>query len=154
MFSKVFFVLAAASSAFATVSVSRYVLCVPTTQILKLFLPIKIIQPIATTVFNGGQQATIQWQESGSAPSLAQFGPAKVSIYTGNSQQQVCTMQNLAAYWYRGIDATLLLYRPACSLLMPTLMFLPTHRCLSVLTPLSDPTQTNSATLSLSLQLQ
>jgi hypothetical protein len=67
MFSQLFFILAAASSVFASVS---------------------LVQPIATTVFNGGQQATVQWQESGSAPSLAQFGPAKISIYTGNSQQQ------------------------------------------------------------------
>jgi hypothetical protein len=67
MFHKILFVLAAASSALASVS---------------------IVQPTATTVFNGGQQATIQWQESGSAPTLAQFGPSKISIYTGNSQQQ------------------------------------------------------------------
>jgi hypothetical protein len=67
MFSQILFALALASSVFASVS---------------------IVQPVATSVLNGGQQATIQWQESGTAPSLAQFGPSKVSIYTGNSQQQ------------------------------------------------------------------
>jgi len=44
--------------------------------------------PVASTTFTGGQQATINWQDDGAAPSLASFGPAKVSIYVGNAQQQ------------------------------------------------------------------
>ncbi|KAG6848599.1 hypothetical protein H0H93_015583 [Arthromyces matolae] len=47
-----------------------------------------ITSPTASTTFTGGQQATINWQDDGTAPSLAQFGPAKVSIYVGNAQQQ------------------------------------------------------------------
>jgi hypothetical protein len=47
-----------------------------------------ITSPVASTTFNGGQQATISWQDSGSAPSLKDFGASKVSVYVGNAQQQ------------------------------------------------------------------
>ncbi|KAG6889945.1 hypothetical protein C0995_013472 [Termitomyces sp. Mi166 len=47
-----------------------------------------ITSPTASTTFVGGQQATISWQDDGMAPSLKDFGPAKVSIYAGNAQQQ------------------------------------------------------------------
>jgi hypothetical protein len=67
MFSKVLVVLAVASAAFATVFVTA---------------------PIASTSYAAGKSAVVQWQESGSAPSLADFGPSMISIYVGNAQQQ------------------------------------------------------------------
>jgi len=47
-----------------------------------------ITSPVASTTFVGGQQATVSWQDDGSAPTLQSFGPAMVSIYAGNAQQQ------------------------------------------------------------------
>jgi len=47
-----------------------------------------ITDPIASTSWQAGTQQTITWQDDGVAPSLAQFGPAKISIYVGNAQQQ------------------------------------------------------------------
>jgi len=67
MFPKVLLVLSLASAAFATVFVTA---------------------PVASSVYSGGQSAVVSWQESGSAPLLQQFGLAKISIYTGNAQQQ------------------------------------------------------------------
>jgi len=67
MFSKVLLILCLTSVAFATIYVTA---------------------PVASTVGSGGQPASITWQDSGSAPSLQQFGPAEISIYAGNAQQQ------------------------------------------------------------------
>lgn len=67
MFTKSFIVLALAAQAFATVFITS---------------------PVASTTFSGGKQATISWQDDGASPSLKDFGPAKVSIYVGNAQQQ------------------------------------------------------------------
>ncbi|KAH9474772.1 hypothetical protein JR316_0013237 [Psilocybe cubensis] len=67
MFSKVFVALTLASTAFATVFVTA---------------------PVASSTFSAGKENTIRWQESGEAPTLAEFGPARISIYAGNSQQQ------------------------------------------------------------------
>jgi len=67
MFSKALLILSVVSVAFATVYVTA---------------------PVAATVYSGGQPATISWQDSGSPPTLAQFGNAKISIYAGNAQQQ------------------------------------------------------------------
>jgi len=67
MFSQALVVFAFASAAFATVFVTA---------------------PVASTSYAAGQQAVVQWQDSGSAPSLSDFGPAKISIYAGNAQQQ------------------------------------------------------------------
>ena len=50
---------------------------------------IQITQPVSSTTWTGGQQSTVSWQDDGQQPSLAQFGLAMVSIYAGNSQQQV-----------------------------------------------------------------
>jgi len=47
-----------------------------------------ITSPVASSTFTGNKQATISWQDDGSQPSLKSFGPAKVSIYAGNAQQQ------------------------------------------------------------------
>ncbi|KAJ7507341.1 hypothetical protein B0H11DRAFT_1971304 [Mycena galericulata] len=44
--------------------------------------------PTAAIGFTGGQTANITWVDDGSVPSLQDFGLAKASIYTGNSQQQ------------------------------------------------------------------
>jgi len=67
MFSTTFVVFALFSSAFANVFVTS---------------------PVASTTFHGGQVATITWQDDGNAPTLQAFGPAAVSIYAGNAQQQ------------------------------------------------------------------
>ncbi|KAG6380316.1 hypothetical protein JVT61DRAFT_8425 [Boletus reticuloceps] len=47
-----------------------------------------ITTPVVSTTFNAGQQATVSWQDSGSAPSLTQFGNASFAIYVGNAIQQ------------------------------------------------------------------
>ncbi|KAF8634375.1 hypothetical protein AX15_000945 [Amanita polypyramis BW_CC] len=56
----------------------------------------QITSPASSTTFTAGQQATIKWQDDGAPPSLAQFGPAKVSIYTGDSAHQT-PLQLIAA---------------------------------------------------------
>lgn len=67
MFTKSFIMLAFAAQAFATVFITS---------------------PTASSTFSGGKQATVSWQDDGNSPSLKDFGPAKVSIYVGNAQQQ------------------------------------------------------------------
>jgi hypothetical protein len=67
MFSSACVVLALAASAFGTVFITS---------------------PTASTTFTGGQQAEVSWIDDGTAPSLQSFGPASVSIYAGNAQQQ------------------------------------------------------------------
>ncbi|THV05735.1 hypothetical protein K435DRAFT_744669 [Dendrothele bispora CBS 962.96] len=52
------------------------------------FATVFITSPTQSIGFTGGQQATISWQDDGKSPSLADFGDAKVSIYTGNANQQ------------------------------------------------------------------
>jgi hypothetical protein len=47
-----------------------------------------ITSPTASSTFNGGQQAQIQWQDDGKAPTLKDMGNCKVSIYVGNALQQ------------------------------------------------------------------
>ncbi|TFK75721.1 hypothetical protein BDN72DRAFT_737614, partial [Pluteus cervinus] len=44
--------------------------------------------PVASTSWTAGTPQTISWQDDGSAPSLKDFGVAKISIYAGNAQQQ------------------------------------------------------------------
>jgi hypothetical protein len=68
MFSKALVILSLISVAFATVYVTN---------------------PVATTVDSGGQTATVAWQDDGNSPSLASFGSTKISIYTGNANEQV-----------------------------------------------------------------
>jgi hypothetical protein len=75
MFSKVLVTLALASSVFATVFLTA---------------------PVASTTYSGGKPAVVTWQDSGSAPTLKDFGPAKISIYVGNAQQQT-SLQTLNA---------------------------------------------------------
>jgi hypothetical protein len=67
MLSSAFVALALSASAFANVFVTN---------------------PTASTTFNGGKSATVSWQDDGKQPTLQAFGPAIVSIYAGNSQQQ------------------------------------------------------------------
>jgi len=67
MFSRILVTLAIASSTFATVFVTA---------------------PVASTTYSGGKPAVVTWQDSGSAPTLQDFGPSKISIYVGNAQQQ------------------------------------------------------------------
>ncbi|KAF8062236.1 hypothetical protein FPV67DRAFT_1671441 [Lyophyllum atratum] len=52
------------------------------------FATVYTTSPTASSVFTGGQQATVSWQDDGKAPTLKDFGPSKVSIYAGNAQQQ------------------------------------------------------------------
>lgn len=47
-----------------------------------------ITSPTSSTTWTGGQQATVNWQDDGSSPSLASFGTAMFSIYVGNANQQ------------------------------------------------------------------
>jgi len=67
MLSSTFVVLALSASAFANVFITN---------------------PTSSTTFNGGKSATVSWQDDGKQPTLQAFGPAIVSIYAGNSQQQ------------------------------------------------------------------
>jgi len=67
MFSKALLVLSLLSVAFATVYVTN---------------------PVASTTDTGGRIAEVTWQDDGNPPTLAQFGPAMISIYAGNAQQQ------------------------------------------------------------------
>ncbi|KAK7460861.1 hypothetical protein VKT23_008792 [Stygiomarasmius scandens] len=60
------------------------------------FATVFITSPTESIGFTGGQSATVSWQESGTSPSLADFGEAKVSIYTGNANQQTL-LQEIAA---------------------------------------------------------
>jgi hypothetical protein len=52
--------------------------------------------PVASTTFHGGQPATVSWQDDGTAPTLKDFGPAMISIYVGNAQQQT-RLQTISA---------------------------------------------------------
>jgi len=47
-----------------------------------------ITSPTGSSVFTGGQQALVKWQDDGASPSLAQFGAASIAIYVGNAIQQ------------------------------------------------------------------
>jgi hypothetical protein len=67
MASKLFFILTLCASALANVYTTS---------------------PTASSTFTGGKEATISWQDDSKAPSLKDFGAAKVSIYVGNAQQQ------------------------------------------------------------------
>jgi len=67
MFSSTFVVLALSASAFANVFVTA---------------------PVSSTTFAAGQPCTVSWQDDGQQPTLQAFGPAIVSVYAGNSQQQ------------------------------------------------------------------
>jgi hypothetical protein len=54
------------------------------------FATIFTTSPVATTSWAAGQEHSIQWIEdpNNPTPSLKDFGPTKISIYVGNSQQQ------------------------------------------------------------------
>jgi len=52
------------------------------------FATVYLTSPTASSTFHGGQAATVSWQDDGQAPSLQDFGNAKVSVYVGNAQQQ------------------------------------------------------------------
>lgn len=52
----------------------------------------KITSPVASTSMPAGQQATITWQDDGTSPSLASFGPASIGLFAGSQQQQVCSL--------------------------------------------------------------
>jgi hypothetical protein len=67
----------------------------PYLTILSMILdsqPSKVTNPVASTSLPAGQQATVAWQDDGTSPTLASFGPASIGLYAGNAQQQVCTV--------------------------------------------------------------
>lgn len=88
MLAKVFVGLTLASSAFANVFVCLISQFSWDNNLFRLYSQ-QITVPFDTTSLAAGQEATIEWQDDGSEPSLAEFGPAKFSIYTGNAQEQV-----------------------------------------------------------------
>jgi len=47
-----------------------------------------ITNPIASSSFAAGSAQTVTWQDDGSAPTLASFGPASIGLYAGNQNQQ------------------------------------------------------------------
>jgi len=53
--------------------------------------------PVASTTWQAGIPQTIAWQEStdGAKPTLQDFGPAMISVYVGNAQQQT-RLQSIA----------------------------------------------------------
>ncbi|KAH9942074.1 hypothetical protein B0H21DRAFT_780045 [Amylocystis lapponica] len=48
-----------------------------------------ITAPVASTSWAAGTPQTVQWQDDGSSPSLAQFGNCSVGIYVGSATVQV-----------------------------------------------------------------
>ncbi|KAJ7925169.1 hypothetical protein B0H13DRAFT_1975336 [Mycena leptocephala] len=52
------------------------------------FAALAVTSPTESISFVGGQQANITWVDNGAEPSLASFGLAKVSVFTGNSNSQ------------------------------------------------------------------
>lgn len=52
------------------------------------FAALSVTAPTATIGFTAGQNSTITWKDDGTAPALSAYGPCKLSIYAGNSQQQ------------------------------------------------------------------
>ncbi|KAH9986280.1 hypothetical protein BJV77DRAFT_1071037 [Russula vinacea] len=51
-----------------------------------------VTEPIASTSLPAGTASTINWQDDGTAPTLASFGPASIGLYAGSQQQQVNTI--------------------------------------------------------------
>jgi len=47
-----------------------------------------ITQPVASTTYQAGKNGTIRWQDDGTEPTLAKYGPCSISIYVGNALQQ------------------------------------------------------------------
>jgi len=56
----------------------------------------QVTAPVSSTTFAAGKPNTVSWQDNGQQPTLQAFGPAIVSIYAGNSQQQV---RSQSPYW-------------------------------------------------------
>jgi len=54
------------------------------------FATVFTTSPVASTTWQAGVSQTVAWQEStdGAKPTLEEFGPARISIYVGNAQQQ------------------------------------------------------------------
>lgn len=52
------------------------------------FAKVFVTSPTQSIGFTAGQTATISWIDQDGAPSLSDFGDAKVGIYTGNANQQ------------------------------------------------------------------
>jgi len=53
------------------------------------FATVYVTEPVASTTYSGGKPgAVVSWTGSDKDPTLAVFGPAKISIYVGNAIQQ------------------------------------------------------------------
>ncbi|TDL28002.1 hypothetical protein BD410DRAFT_680260, partial [Rickenella mellea] len=52
------------------------------------FATVFVTSPIASTSCSSKSPCTVSWKDDGNAPTLQQFGPAKISVYVGNAQQQ------------------------------------------------------------------
>jgi len=52
------------------------------------FAALFVTSPTAAIGFTAGQVSNITWIDDGTAPSLSDFGLAKVSVYAGNSRDQ------------------------------------------------------------------
>jgi len=52
------------------------------------FATVYITNPTANTVYQGGQNGTVTWQDDGKPPTLADFGSARLGLYVGNTNQQ------------------------------------------------------------------
>jgi len=65
------------------------------------YATVYVTAPVASTTYTAGQSAVVNWQESGTAPLLKDFGLAKISIFVGNAQQQT-PLQELSS----GLDVS------------------------------------------------
>jgi hypothetical protein len=52
------------------------------------FATVYVTAPVATTTYQAGKNASVNWMDNNVPPTLAQFGLSKISIYVGNAKQQ------------------------------------------------------------------
>ncbi|KZV62485.1 hypothetical protein PENSPDRAFT_658074 [Peniophora sp. CONT] len=52
-----------------------------------------MVAPVASTTWAVGTDVTVQWQDDGSSPSLAEMGVSSLGVYAGNSIQQTLLQQ-------------------------------------------------------------
>jgi hypothetical protein len=82
--------LSPALSLLAFIMRAATILLALTAALPSVFATIYTTSPVATTSWQAGQEQSIQWIDdpNNPTPSLKDFGPTKISIYVGNSQQQ------------------------------------------------------------------
>ncbi|VDB83181.1 unnamed protein product [Peniophora sp. CBMAI 1063] len=52
-----------------------------------------VVAPVASTTWAVGTDVTVQWQDDGSSPSLAEMGVSSLGVYAGNSIEQTLLQQ-------------------------------------------------------------